>query len=87
MATTLKVVLLGESGVGKTCIINKFTSGIYDPEVVSSISAQFVSKTIEIKDIKQTIKFDIWDTAGQKKYKSLVKIFEGMQMLFVYVMI
>ena len=75
MATVLKVVLLGESGVGKTCIINRFTSGIFDPEVGSSISAQFISKTIEFKDLKQTIKFDIWDTAGQERYKSLAKIF------------
>ena len=74
MVTVLKVVLLGESGVGKTCIINKFTSGIFDPEVVSSLSAQFISKTIEFKDLKQTIKFDIWDTAGQEKYRSLAKI-------------
>ncbi len=71
----LKVVLLGESGVGKTCIINKFTSGIFDPEVVTSLSAQFISKSIEFKDINQTIKFDIWDTAGQEKFRSLAKIF------------
>ena len=75
MATILKVVLLGESGVGKTCIINRFTSGIYDPDVGSSISAQFISKSIEFKELKQTIKFDIWDTAGQERYKSLAKIF------------
>ena len=75
MAHVLKVVLLGESGVGKTCIINRFTSGIYDPEVCSSISAQFISKTIEFKDFRQSIKFDIWDTAGQERFKSLAKIF------------
>ena len=75
MANVLKVVLLGQSGVGKTCIINKFTTGIYDPEVVTSITAQFISKTIEFKDYKQSIKFDIWDTAGQEKYKSLAKNF------------
>ena len=55
MANVLKVVLLGQSGVGKTCIINKFTTGIYDPEVVTSITAQFISKTIEFKDYKQSI--------------------------------
>ena len=75
MATVLKVVLLGESGVGKTSIINKFTSGIFDPEVVTSISAQFISKTIDFKELNQTIKFDIWDTAGQEKFRSLAKIF------------
>ena len=75
MVTVLKVVLLGESGVGKTCIINKFTSGIFDPEVVTSLSAQFISKSIEFKEINKTIKFDIWDTAGQEKFRSLAKIF------------
>ena len=75
MAAILKVVLLGESGVGKTSIINMFTSGKYDPDVGSSLSAQFTSKTIEFKDLKRTIKFDIWDTAGQEKYRSLAKIF------------
>ena len=75
MATALKVVLLGESGVGKTCIINMFTTGKYDSDIGSSISAQFTSKTVEYKEFKQTIKFDIWDTAGQEKYRSLAKIF------------
>ncbi len=75
MATVLKVVLLGESGVGKTCIINMFTTGKYDPDIGSSLSAQFTSKTVDFKDLRQTIKFDIWDTAGQEKYRSLAKIF------------
>ena len=42
MATVLKVVLLGESGLGKTCIINKFISGIFDSEVTTSISASHI---------------------------------------------
>jgi len=75
MASVLKVVLLGESGVGKTCIISRFTSDLYDPGVLTSLSAQFISKTLEFKDINQTIKFDIWDTAGQEQYRSLAKIF------------
>ena len=72
---TLKVVLLGESGVGKTSIISQFTSGIFDSNVVTSITAQFISKTIEFKDLKKSIRFDIWDTAGQEKFRSLAKIF------------
>ena len=72
---TVKVVLLGEAGVGKTCIISQFISGVFDPDTISSLSAQFISKTIEFKDINKTIKFDIWDTAGQEKYRALAKIF------------
>ena len=71
----VKVVLLGESGVGKTSIIAQFTSGKFDPDCVTSLSAQFISKTIEFENLQKAIKFDIWDTAGQEKYRALAKIF------------
>ena len=69
-----KVVLLGESGVGKTCIIAQFTNGTFDANTVTSLTAQFIRKTMEFAD-KKAITFDIWDTAGQEKYRSLAKIF------------
>ena len=72
---TLKVVLLGEAGVGKTCIISQFISGVFDPDTISSLSAQFITKTLDFKDINKTIKFEIWDTAGQERFRSLAKIF------------
>ena len=72
---TVKVVLLGEAGVGKTCIISQFISGVFDPDTISSLSAQYISKTMEFKDIKKAIKFEIWDTAGQERFRSLAKIF------------
>ena len=72
---TVKVVLLGEAGVGKTCIISQFISGVFDPDTISSLSAQFITKTLEFKDLKKSIKFEIWDTAGQERFRSLAKIF------------
>ena len=72
---TIKVVLLGEAGVGKTCIISQFISNVFDPDTISSLSAQFISKQIELKDIKKIIKYDIWDTAGQERFRALAKIF------------
>ena len=74
-AEPVKVVLIGESGVGKTSIIAQFTSGKFDPDCVTSLSAQFISKTIEFNNLEKAIKFDIWDTAGQEKYRALAKIF------------
>ena len=59
-ADSVKVVLLGEAGVGKTSIIHQFTYHQFDPDCISSISAQFISKTIEYKGYG-AIKYDIWD--------------------------
>ena len=72
---SVKVVLLGEAGVGKTCIIKQFIEKKFDESTESSLSAQFVSKTIEYVDFGKTIKFDIWDTVGQEKFRSIAKIF------------
>ena len=73
MTNVLKVVLLGEAGTGKTCLISNFTTGKYNSNTVTSLSAQFITKTIQVNN--KAIKFDIWDTAGQEKYRSLAKIF------------
>ena len=81
---TVKTVLVGESGVGKTSIISRFITDSFDPEVLSSSSAQFISKTIKITDEK-SIKFDIWDTAGQEKFRSLAKIFYKDAKIIIYV--
>ena len=83
---SIKVVLLGESGVGKTSIISQFTTHKFDPHRETSLSAQFISKTIDFPDLGQSIKFDIWDTVGQEKYRSLAKIFykDAKVIIFVY---
>ena len=71
---TIKVVLIGASGVGKTSIIQRYVNDEYDPNIIFSSSAQFLTKTIELNEL-QTVKFDIWDTAGQEKFRALAKIF------------
>ena len=83
---SIKVVLLGESGVGKTSIISQFTTHKFDPHRETSLSAQFISKTIDFPDLGQSIKFDICDTVGQEKYRSLAKIFykDAKVIIFVY---
>ena len=83
---SVKVVLLGEAGVGKTSIIHQFTYHQFDPDCISSISAQFVSKTVEFANLEKAIKFDIWDTAGQERYRSMAKIFykDAKVIIFVY---
>ena len=84
--TSVKVVLLGESGVGKTSIINQFISKKFNPKMSTSVSAQFTSKIMEFPEQKRTLRFDIWDTVGQEKYRSLTKIFykDAKIIIFVY---
>ena len=83
---SIKVVLVGESGVGKTSIISQFTSKQFDPHRETALSAQFISKTVIFPDLNKQIKFDIWDTVGQEKYRSLAKIFykDAIVIVFVY---
>ena len=69
-----KVVLVGEAGVGKTCIMTRFTKDKFDDEYITSFTAQFLRKTLEFADGKR-ITFDIWDTAGQEKYRALAKVY------------
>ena len=82
----VKVVLLGESGVGKTSIISQFTANKFNPSCPTSVSAQFISKIIKFPQYNKSIKFDIWDTVGQEKYRSLAKIFffDSLIIIFVY---
>ena len=70
-----KLVFVGDSGVGKTCIISRITKGTFEDNILSTVGASYASKTIELPELDKRITFDIWDTAGQEKYKSLTRIF------------
>ena len=70
----LKIVLIGESGVGKTSIISQFIDQIFQEDQQSTIGGTFCSKTIRCSNGK-ILKFEIWDTAGQEKYRSVTKMF------------
>ena len=75
-AQTCKVVLLGESGVGKTCIIARFINNTFEENLISTTGASYAGKTMTFDEFGgKSIKFEIWDTAGQEKYRSLTKIF------------
>ena len=74
MTDTYKVVLIGESGVGKTCIINRFNEGKFDPNIKISISAQFCRKKIDLPN-GESVTMDIWDTVGQETFRSITQIF------------
>ena len=73
---SLKIVFLGESGVGKSSIISRFINGIFEDNIPNTSGATYVSKIMEFPKFQnKTITFDLWDTAGQTKYRDLSKFF------------
>jgi len=72
---TCKVVLVGESGVGKTCIIQRYINNSYNENTESTQASTYSYKTVEYKDFNKSISFDIWDTAGQELYRAVAKNF------------
>ena len=71
---TIKIVLLGESGVGKTSIISQFIDQTFQEDLQSSTGGTFSSKTFTY-DNGKILKLEIWDTAGQERYRALTKMF------------
>ena len=69
----IKVTLIGESSVGKTSIINRYTKGNFSQELESTLGANYSQKKIVRKGKK--IRLDLWDTAGQEKYRSIGRHF------------
>ncbi|KAL4460416.1 hypothetical protein ABPG74_000167 [Tetrahymena malaccensis] len=65
-----KIVLVGDAGVGKTHIINRYVKGQLPHAIIPTIGIEFATKTVTLRD-GGTIKTQIWDTAGQEKYRSI----------------
>ena len=68
-----KVVLLGESAVGKSSLVLRFVKREFHEFQESTIGAAFLTQTVTIDDT--TVKFEIWDTAGQERYHSLAPMY------------
>ena len=58
-----KLVFVGDSGVGKTCIISRFVQGTFTNNIASTMGASYATKSVEIPEINKNFTFDIWDTA------------------------
>ena len=70
-----KVVLVGDTGVGKTCIIQRYVNNNYEENVESTVASTYTYKVLNFPNYNKSISFDIWDTAGQEIYRALAKNF------------
>ena len=69
----VKIILLGDVGVGKTSIISRYDKNIFSEKNISTLSSSFITKQVKKGDI--TYNLNIWDTSGQEKYRSVTKLF------------
>lgn len=63
------VVLIGDSGVGKSNLLSRFTRNEFNLESKSTIGVEFATRSIQVDG--KTIKAQIWDTAGQERYRAI----------------
>ena len=81
---TFKILILGDSNVGKTSLLLKFTDNIFNETYITTIGVEYKEKEITLDNIKY--KLNIWDTAGQERFKSITKNFfkSADGIIFVY---
>ena len=68
-----KLLIIGESGVGKTCLLLRFTDDSFTQNHLTTIGIDFKIKIINIED--KLIKLQIWDTAGQERFRTITKTY------------
>ena len=77
--TRVKLVLLGDTGVGKSAIVVRFVQGEFSNESKVTVGAAFLAKALRIPEspgvLAKAVKFEIWDTAGQERYASLAPLY------------
>ncbi|XP_075039241.1 ras-related protein Rab-43 [Mixophyes fleayi] len=66
-----KIVLIGDAGVGKTCVVQRFKSGVFVERQGNTIGVDFTMKTLDIQG--KRIKLQIWDTAGQERFRTITQ--------------
>ena len=78
-----KILIIGDSSVGKTSIMNRYTSEMYNDEHISTVGVDFKIKLLKIDGF--TIKLHIWDTAGQERFRAITKSYYKSADAFIFV--
>ena len=74
----IKLLMIGDSGVGKTCLLLRYANDSFSPTFITTIGIDFKIKTIELGG--KVIKLQIWDTAGQERFRTITtSYFRGAQ--------
>lgn len=79
-----KLVLIGDSGVGKSCLLLRFADDAFTESYITTIGVDFRFRTIEIDN--KVVKLQIWDTAGQERFRTITSAYyrgaDGIVMVY-----
>ena len=80
-----KVVMVGDSGVGKTSLVEKFYSGGFNEAQHTTVGAAYVKCLVSLND-KTSVTLNLWDTAGQERFQSLIPLYlrNALGLIFVF---
>ena len=80
----IKLLLIGDSGVGKSCCLLRFSEDSFTPSFITTIGIDFKIRTIELDG--KRVKLQIWDTAGQERFRTITTAYYrgAMGILLVY---
>lgn len=80
----IKLLLIGDSGVGKSCLLLRFCQDEFTPSFISTIGIDFKIRTVDLDG--KVAKFQVWDTAGQERFKTITTAYyrSAMGFLLVY---
>ena len=67
----VKILIMGDSGVGKTCLLLRFSEDVFSESHIPTIGIDFKTKVAEID--QQSIKIQLWDTAGQERFRTITQ--------------
>ena len=84
--TTIKVIVIGNGGVGKSSLALRFAKNVYSGEYIKTVGVEFLQKKKFIKSVDKEVQFHVWDTAGQENFDAITKkYYRGAQVaIFVF---
>ena len=79
-----KLIIIGDSGIGKSCLLNRFADDTYTDAYISTMGVDFKIRTLEIDG--RVVKLQIWDTAGQERFRNITSSYyrgaHGIMMVY-----
>mmetsp|Transcript_16647 Transcript_16647/g.36090 ORF Transcript_16647/g.36090 Transcript_16647/m.36090 type:complete len:206 (+) Transcript_16647:61-678(+) len=77
-----KVLIIGDSGVGKSCLLSQFVDNAYNEQFLSTIGVDFKIRTLDVRG--KAVKLHVWDTAGQERFRTITSsYYRGSHGIFV----